>query len=445
MSRRTRADSNNGLLRSALNSQRVPSSNGRSSRRDTPRSGTRSLQASQQASRDVSDDDFDDSASVMSEDTWLGEDDEPVGDVGDWEELLGGALEALGEKRAAAREKTLASIVRLMAHVYMGEGLEGRRVTLLEALRRGARSTKSARERELALRGVALWFVNFGTDAEAEAEFGSVSEQLRALATDPGSDVRAPAVAALGMANFVAGADFRDAAELAQFVQARVLAPALERRAMDEVRQALETLGLLLTVVADADAALAERVFDAALALHMRALKADSVDVRVRAAQNFALVHQALNAHAPFAFAQQDELVGVLEMLRHESSKRHGKRSVAAQRAAMRDTLRTIEAGDAPELRLALHGRVVRFGDWIRILRLHAFRAALGGGLPAHFLANALLQDVFDVEFDGSHDEFQLNKARMVVSPSSELAKLRSKDMRKRRAAHHATLQPDDE
>ncbi|KAJ2480305.1 Interferon- developmental regulator 1 [Coemansia sp. RSA 2131] len=439
MTRRNR-DSGSGLLRSALNSSRVPSSAGRTSQRDTPQ-----LQYSQQASRDVSDDEFDDAASTASSDAWVMNEDEHI-EIGDeWESLLDTALDALGEKRAAAREKTLQSILRLMAHTYMGDGLEGRRVMLLEALRRSVRSTKSHVEQERALHGISLWFVNFGTQDEAESEFASVSEQLRVMVVDPACDsqVRAQALGALGVANFIAGADFRDAAELAQFVHTRVLDPALESRDMSVARQAFSTLGLLLTVVADGDSLLLENIFDASFDSHMRGLRADSVDVRVAAAQNFALVHSALGADTDYAFDSQDELIGMLEMLQHESSKRLGKRDISVQRTAVREVLRTIEDSSAPELKLNLHGRLVRFGDWTRIVRLQAFRRVVGGGLPVHFARNELLQDVFEVKFDTTGDDFARNRARMVVNPNSELAKMRTRDIRRRRDARRDELLPD--
>ncbi|KAJ2192734.1 Interferon- developmental regulator 1 [Coemansia sp. RSA 522] len=429
MPRRNR-NSGSGLQRSALNSSRVPSSTGRTSQQDTPQ-----LQYSQQASRDASVNGFDDAASTASSDAWVMSEDKHIEIGNEWESLLETALDALDTRRAAAREKSLQSMLCLMAHTYMGDGLEGRHMMLLEALRRSVRSTKSHVEQERALHGISLWFVNFGTQDEAESEFASVSEQLRVMVVDPAGDsqVRAQALGALGVANFIAGADFRDAAELAQFVHTRVLDPALESRDMSVALQAFSTLGLLLTVVADGDSLLLENIFDAAFDSHMRGLRADSVDVRVSAAQNFALVHSALGADSDYAFDSQDELIGMLEMLQHESSKRLGKRDISVQRTAVREVLRTIEDSNAPELKLNLHGRIVRFGDWTRIVRLQAFRRVLGGGLPVHFARNKLLQDVFEVNFDSTSDDFARNRARVVVNPSSKLAKMRTLELHRQR------------
>ncbi|KAJ2197170.1 Interferon- developmental regulator 1 [Coemansia sp. RSA 530] len=429
MPRRNR-NSGSGLQRSALNSSRVPSSTGRTSQQDTPQ-----LQYSQQASRDASVNGFDDAASTASSDAWVMSEDKHIEIGNEWESLLETALDALDTRRAAAREKSLQSMLCLMAHTYMGDGLEGRHMMLLEALRRSVRSTKSHVEQERALHGISLWFVNFGTQDEAESEFASVSEQLRVMVVDPAGDsqVRAQALGALGVANFIAGADFRDAAELAQFVHTRVLDPALESRDMAVALQAFSTLGLLLTVVADGDSLLLENIFDAAFDSHMRGLRADSVDVRVSAAQNFALVHSALGADSDYAFDSQDELIGMLEMLQHESSKRLGKRDISVQRTAVREVLRTIEDSNAPELKLNLHGRIVRFGDWTRIVRLQAFRRVLGGGLPVHFARNKLLQDVFEVNFDSTSDDFARNRARVVVNPSSKLAKMRTLELHRQR------------
>ncbi|KAJ2794285.1 Interferon- developmental regulator 1 [Coemansia guatemalensis] len=444
MARKSRES--NELLRTALNSGRTRSSTGRSGRATPKSQSQRSSRAgSGIASRDESEDE-DDVASNASDDTWaLSEADDAGAEVsGNWEAQLEEALDGVGEKRVATREKALTTVERLMAHVYMGDALEGRRVTLLEALRRGARSTKSDRERVLALRCVALWFVSFGAEEEGEEELPQTAELLHALAADAdavSSDVRAAALAALGMANFIAAADYRDAAELLRAVW-YLLDAALDAREAVLARQAFETAGLLLTVVLDSNLALAEQLFDNAFSAHMRALTADAVDVRVAAAQNFALMHDALaserssSTETPVFGARNDELIGVLEMLRHEPAKRHARRATATQRAAMRDVLGTIEHSQPPELRLAVHGRTIRFGDWTRILRLQAFRAALRGGLPLHFVQNPLLHDVFEVEFDVGSEEYLRNGARIVVGPSSELAKARSVEIRKRRDAH---------
>ncbi|KAJ2338911.1 hypothetical protein GGF43_006776, partial [Coemansia sp. RSA 2618] len=190
MSRRNR-DSGNGLLRSALNSGRVSSSNGRSTRRDTPRSqrsAQGSIQGSVQGSRDVSDDELE-TQSIMSDDTWpLDENDDEVAEIGDdWEEQLATALDSLNAKRVSTRERALQETQQLMSHVYVGDGIAGGRVTLLEALRKCARSTKSSAESERALLVIGLWFVNFGTQAEAEAEFAAVNEQLRAQTVNEAS------------------------------------------------------------------------------------------------------------------------------------------------------------------------------------------------------------------------------------------------------------------
>ncbi|KAJ2741559.1 Interferon- developmental regulator 1, partial [Coemansia sp. BCRC 34301] len=172
------SNSTNELLRAALNAGgRVPSSSGRSSsgtkssRKATPKS-PRSVTAS----RDVSDDEqnFDDAASIASDDTWVinGNEEASAEDsaetdsssvlVDNWEETLQAGLDALGEKRAATRERGLAGIAKVMAHVYVGEAMEGRSLASLEALKRCARTSKSEIEGILALRGIALWFINFG-------------------------------------------------------------------------------------------------------------------------------------------------------------------------------------------------------------------------------------------------------------------------------------------
>ncbi|KAI9500349.1 Interferon- developmental regulator 1 [Coemansia spiralis] len=455
------ASTTNELLRAVLNSKRTPSSGGRTASKPSSRKGTpklsRSVRGSRAVSRDVSDDELDDAASIASEDTWYDafnpEDEESEEAIGDnWESDLQEALDALGEKRATAREKALGSVVRIMSQAYVGEGLEGSRISCLEALRRCARSPKTDMEAQLALCGISLWFINFGMESEPE-DYTAISEQLKALVIDrsKAASARSSALATLGMANFVAGSDFRDAAALLQFVDSQVLKVELsskEHGAAAVVRQALETYGLLMTVIADGNARLAEQLFDTSFDVHMRALAADNVELRVAAAQNFALIHSTLarengttnansNGSSPpllsFEFERQDELVATLQVLQHESAKKHGKRGTSTQRSAMREILRTIEHGEMPKLKISIREKTLRLNDWSHISRLHAFRTLLGSGLPTHFVDNPLLQEVFQVEFDGSGYRYLVKEARTVVDPNSELAKARTLDMQRRR------------
>ncbi|KAJ1662536.1 Interferon- developmental regulator 1 [Coemansia sp. RSA 1813] len=482
------AHSTNELLRAVLNSRRTPSSGGRSggskqsSRKGTPKSA-RSARGSRAVSRNVSDDEMDDNLSIASDDTWMGYDlddaeehndngfggsDEAVDSMigSNWESRLQAAMDALSEKRVTTREQALAAVVKILSHVYIGDGLERNSLTCLESMRKCARTAKSTMEGQLALCGISLWFVNFGVDSEP-TEYGSVSEQLKAMVLDKSKHVkvRALATGALGLVNFIAGSDYRDAAQLMEVLYKQILEPSLVSRQHEDpvvVRQALETYGLLMTVVIDGNTAFGDQLFDTAFDAHMHALAADEIDVRVAAAQNFALVHSALarehqrdvvslGSSPPlqpqvFEFERQEELVATLRMLRHQSAKKHGKRDTSTQRSVMRDVLRIIESGEAPRFRLAFRGKAVQFDDWTRILRLHAFRAVLGGGLPVHFVENPLLQEIFQADFEAGGADSATNGARIVVDPSSELAKARTKSLdRRRRDAHNAKSQGIDD
>ncbi|KAJ1936447.1 hypothetical protein EC988_008193, partial [Linderina pennispora] len=167
------ANSTNELLRAALNSGRTPSTQGRSSsRRSSARQTPRgSGSASRVLSRDVSDDEFDDTASFMSDETWVivQEEEEGMGvkeeeitqeqqveQVDNWEDIITAALDAMSEKRVSTREKALATIVRLFSHKYVGEELDNSRMSYLDSFKRSVKSTKSERESTLAARAIAL-------------------------------------------------------------------------------------------------------------------------------------------------------------------------------------------------------------------------------------------------------------------------------------------------
>ncbi|KAJ1645467.1 Interferon- developmental regulator 1 [Coemansia asiatica] len=415
----------------------------RGSRQGTPRK-----MQSRTESANASGDEFDDTESNASDDTWvvMGDDDSKAIETGDsWQEIFDEALDSLGEKRAATREKALATVVRIMSLRYLGEELAGSRIMLLEALKKSAKSHKSDKESMLALLAIGLWFINFGM--EESDEYAATETMLKAIVSDHKTgSVRAIALNALGIANFIAGVDFNDAVDIMKFISEKFFTTSATAP-IALLHQAFETYGFLLTVVIDGNLQLAENTFDKVFKAHLDALAVDTVDVRVAAAQNFALMHEALSKGTlgfEFEFDRQDELVATLQAIRQESAKRHGKRDTQAQRSAMRDVLKTIDSGEAPEMRLVLGGRSVSFDCWARIVRLHSFRACLGGGLPRHFVENPLLQDIFEVEFDMSSDAFSRNEGRVVINPSSEIAKMRSKEMRKRRVVQNAYLQQLD-
>ncbi|KAJ1938038.1 Interferon- developmental regulator 1 [Linderina macrospora] len=306
-------------------------------------------------------------------------------------------------------------------------------MSYLDSFKRSVKSSKSERESTLATRAIALWFINFGADAPEE--YADTSELLKTTAlTHKSASVRVLALSSLGVANFVAGVDYRDAAQLLQFVETNFLGTQAKTQPVAMIRQALETYGFLMTVVADGDARLAEQLFESAFSAHIKALMAESVEVRVTAAQNFALVHEELSENIErFEFMRQEELLATLEMMKRESSKRHGKKGKSMQKSVIRDVLRTIEEGESPNLKLLFKNHAVYFDDWARILRLHAFRASLGGGLPVQFVENPLLHDIFQVNFDTSSAGMYRAEGRVVVDSNSELAKSRTVTRRKQR------------
>lgn len=441
------ASTTNELLKAALNSSRAPSrpvksksSSRQSSRRGTPKSH------SLVASRDVSDDEYqDDTASVASDDTWVINNQEDIDDLvyDDWAERLKAAIDSLSEtRRSSTREKTLATIVQLLSQVYAGESLESHRMSLLDQLRRSVGKKKGTKmESLLGLRGVALWHINFGLGSAEEGE--GMVEWLKELATNGvlAGEIRAMAVSALGVVSFVQGGqDIWGSVDLCKFINERIfIQPDLQ-----VLRQGLETFGLLLSVVGQGSSQQAETLFDQSFDQHLRALMADNVEVRVQAAQNFALVHDTLSNDTDlYEFDRQEEVIATLVMIKQETAKRHGKRDTHAQRGAVRDVLRTLETGELPQLKLTFGGKSVRFDDWTRIIRLHGFRNLLGGGLSRHFRENPLLRDVFGVEMEEVIEREEVG--RRVVSPSSELAKMRTKEMRKKRQMAYKELEVYDE
>ncbi|KAJ1993173.1 Interferon- developmental regulator 1 [Dimargaris cristalligena] len=341
-----------------------------------------------------------------------------------FEELVRDNIDKLTEKRASTREEALQWLIRAMALRYAADALESSQETFLDALRRAVRAGKSSRETLLAARGIALWFVTLGADQEQAYE--DLSTLLRPLI----KSVRNPATKAqcilsLAVACFIACQDVFATADLCRYLLPIIASP---KETPEVLESALVSLGLLVSALNGAPS-LAGKIFNEVIGPLAKCLGSDQVQVRIASGQTIALLYAMLryrSGESDHPAAWDDApLVDQLHALVADSSRRRSKKERAAQKAALRQVLRTVEDGDDPSLTFKTKYGTLVFDDWIQIHRLQVFRLVLNEGLLNHFQENDLLQDIFGTAFS----DLALHTGpteRVVHSPRSQVAKERT-------------------
>jgi hypothetical protein len=120
---------------------------------------------------------------------------------------------------------------------------------------------------------------------------------------------------------------------------------------------------------------------------HLEILDHDSLEVRIVAGENIALLLQERRDK----FAEEgmeidhveslNEIYSKLEELARDSSKSIAKKERSTQKASFRDVLASVKSDMVPELELKFKKDTVKFEGWAKIRLLTALRDIIGEGL----------------------------------------------------------------
>jgi len=358
-------------------------------------------------------------------------------------------VELLSEKRGSTREDAYVVINRYLRMNFSSEELEKRKITLLEAIKRGMKKG-SVKEQQLSANTLALLSVTLGMESEEIfKELFPLFEEL--IAKPPHIESLPDIINSFAMLSFVGCTD-----EAITLKTLELLSSTFINQESGPVREAaLDAWGFLLTTIPKT------YIFDHILPENITPivdlLRHADVEVRLAASQCVALLFEAARATEEnfdlHSFGNDydidvDDMLDVLYGL--ADSKVRAKKDKAKQRLPFKDIKNYIESGEVPVERLTFKHHRFDFDNWSQLIQLSAFRDVLGEGLQTHFESNELLQEIFGVIIDKNAKKTHLSaiEKRMFMSPSSPMKKASTKTMNKQRRNKsdvHAALNLSDE
>jgi len=170
-------------------------------------------------------------------------------------------------------------------------------------------------------------------------------------------------------------------------------------------------------------------------------LQSTDIQVRVSAGQLLALFFEIgrivegeefdLYKFSYYANVDLPTLLDTLGDLVMDKSKLRNKKDKLKQKEPFKDIVSSVEHGQVPEESLLIMHQRVHFSHWTQILQLEILRKYLGTGLQTHLEHNGLLHQIFDVSIDLDRKKTQLTQIekRKIMSPSSDIAKHRSRNL----------------
>ncbi|KAK9717985.1 Interferon- developmental regulator 1 [Basidiobolus ranarum] len=348
----------------------------------------------------------------------------------DWSDELKKNIEELSEKRTTARESTLLRLAKILSHKYLDEDLYLQRDTIMDTLKKCIKRSGSVQERILAAKVIVLCFITLG--AGEESLYKDVSPILKSIVHDTTEpDVLSAVINCLAVISFVASTDELETLKLMDMFTVIFKD---SHRSPQTIVSAVNAHGLLFTTLGGSSR-ITRSIFDSTMPILTRLLESSNVEIRVSSGESMALMIEILrdNCDSPFRYDRMKTLIASLNSLATDCSKHRSKKDRSAQRSAFREIIGSIDDEQSPELKLKFRGEVITFTGWSEIKQLNAFREALTEGLHVHFQYNDLLHDIFEVSFTPDMENDSQYSSNYVISPSSELSKLRSQDMAKQR------------
>jgi len=359
-------------------------------------------------------------------------------------------IELLSEKSGLTREYALEHITKEMRANFLEEFLADRRVTLLEAAKRGLKKG-SVKERQQSALCISLLSITLGADnGEVYRDASPVFDEVISN-NSLNDEARAAAFSALAMVAFISNNDeFATHKNLEQcsaiFSDSRSSAALLVAT--------LKAWSLLATTVSASY--LHDDVIPVVLTRFVSLLQHDSVDVRLAAGEGIALIFEIARESEPdfdlhrfgeFTHVDIDNLLDALNELSSDKSRQRAKKDKAKQKTGFREITSSVEEGYYPSETLSFKHQKVEFDSWVKLTRLNALRDVLGEGLQVHFENNSVLQDIFGVRIDKSVKKTQLSavEKRMLKSQSSPLSKERTRNLKQQRAIKGSRFAHEDD
>eukprot|EP01117_Protostelium_nocturnum_P015617 TRINITY_DN6071_c0_g1_i1.p1 TRINITY_DN6071_c0_g1~~TRINITY_DN6071_c0_g1_i1.p1 ORF type:complete len:383 (+),score=138.58 TRINITY_DN6071_c0_g1_i1:167-1315(+) len=361
-------------------------------------------------------------------------------------------VDLLTEKSAETRNISFRFINRQIRHwsPICEEFFDSHIQTVLEAVKKGLKRGSST-EFSLACETATLLCIAIGE--ESEKIYTELKDILREFLKDPSSEnsIRSSAIYALAMTNFLGNEDEIETIETLDLC--RDLFESKEGNNELETA-ALDAYSLLSTTVSD------HHIYDTLITRDTLSLvdllASDAVEVRVSAGQTIALFFEVgrivegeefdLYKFCHYAGIEVNDLLDTLGVLVSDKTRSRGKKDKIRQKEPFKDIVASVEHGEPPSEILHILHQKIEFTSWNQLLQLYAIRKFLTTGLQNHLEFNNFLHEIFDLNIDKARLRTQLTQIekRKMMSPSSDHAKYRTKNMGIQRDSKGQSLSYDD-
>lgn len=398
-------------------------------------------------------------------------------------DILAGVDELTSEKRSAKRESNLRKIFKGLTQYATGESgtitISNKYIDICTVCFYGLRNGAAA-EQYAACRVLEATSVILGSDQDEYYEH--IQETLRRIimttSASRATPVRIAALRALSMANFICTSDQETTENLLDLCEEVANVEYRNERVPTTLRAAaLDCWGLLATTLPNHYLAGQDDVTIgrglAILQLLKDCLDTSCVELRSASGECIALIHEARLAlglaedegentterkYARGSWENSDfevlmdEVKQRIAELSTESGYHLSKKVKKEQRATFREFVTTIVDDEAPEEVVSFRGGNITLNSWEEIIQLNFIRHCLQGGFQIQVMTNATLQAIFGANgsvLNALENMSSLEK-RLVMSKTSEQAKLADQDMTKKRRVrnnvknHFLTADGDD-
>jgi len=344
-------------------------------------------------------------------------------------------VELLSEKRDATREAALESINRDLRLNFLYEELEQRKVTLIEAIKKGLKKG-GVKEQNLAAETLSLMCITLGTEFEDFfKDMIPTFEEL--IAKPPHIESLGSIISSFASTTFVSSSDPLITEKVLTILQDVFTKAEVPNHVLEA---ALDGWALVITTLDE------HTVYDHYTQSNIQTLigllQHSDVDVRLVAAECIVLLFEAARKSEQDSFDLQTygsdfevDVDGLLDILYGMKDKSKAKKDKAKQRLPFKDIRDYIENGDIPKQTLTFKHQKYDFDTWSSLIQIGAFRDILGEGLDTHFVNNELLHQIFDVTVNLDAKKIALSAVnkRMFMSPSSPMSKANTKNMNRNR------------
>ncbi|PRP76904.1 asparagine-linked glycosylation protein 11-like [Planoprotostelium fungivorum] len=363
-------------------------------------------------------------------------------------------LDLLTEKSAETRNIAFRVLIKHMKNSIANvEFFEKNKPLIVDAIKRGLKKGGND-EMTLSAETASLLSIRLGDASQSESIFTDLKPTFIEMINNPALDssVRAAACGAYSLTNFVSSSDETETIDILPLFRSQFSAK--ESDVLLET-SSLDAYSLLVTTLED------QYIYDNLLPEHtldvVDQLQSSDIQVRIAAGQLLALFFEVgrivegeefdLYKFSYYCNIDLEGLLDTLNQLVSDKSKTKTKKDKVKQKEPFKDIVASIEHGQVPEETLFILHQRIYFSHWTQLIQLDVLRKYLGTGLQSHFETNFLLHDIFDVNIDLDKKKIQLTQVekRKLMSPSSDVAKYRSRNLGSQRAAKTLSMDQVDE